>query len=66
MQRWKDALVNLEAVLQVNPDSADVHRALAETYDHLGIPDLAAEHRRSGMSGGGQEPRYGSIGGPHR
>ncbi len=46
LQRWKEALPDLEAALKGNPDEVDLHRALAETYDHLGDKEMAAEHRR--------------------
>jgi tetratricopeptide (TPR) repeat protein len=46
MERWKEALPDLEAALTVYPDSADLHRTLAETYEHLDAPSMAAEHRK--------------------
>ena len=57
MQRWKKALPDLEAALRAKPDDNDLHRELAETYENLGEPDMASEHRRQagspGRSGGG-------------
>ena len=44
--RWKDALSDLEAALPGNSDNADLHKALAEVYDRLELPAMAAEHRR--------------------
>jgi tetratricopeptide (TPR) repeat protein len=44
--RWKDALDDLEAALRCQQDDADLHKALAEVYERLGSPDMAAEHRR--------------------
>lgn len=44
--RWKDALPDLEAALRVGSRSAGLHRTLAEAYEHLGDPEMAAEHRR--------------------
>jgi tetratricopeptide (TPR) repeat protein len=44
--RWKEALGDLEAALPALPKSPDLHRALAETYEHLGMAEMAAEHRR--------------------
>jgi tetratricopeptide (TPR) repeat protein len=46
MERWKEALADLELALKVYPDSAQLHRALAETYEHLDAPGMAAEHRQ--------------------
>ena len=46
MQRWKEALPDLEISLTVNPDDPELHRALADTYDHLDAPGIAAEHRK--------------------
>ncbi len=46
LQRWTEALPDLKAALAVYPESADLHRALAETYVHLDAPGMAAEHRR--------------------
>ena len=44
--RWKEALGDLEVALRAKPDDTDLHLALAETYDKLGEPDMASEHRR--------------------
>lgn len=44
--RWEEALPDLEAALPAFPDDAGVHQALAESYEHLGKLDKAAEHRR--------------------
>jgi tetratricopeptide (TPR) repeat protein len=46
MGQWKEALADLEAALPAARGNPDLHRALAEVYERLGIPDLAAEHRR--------------------
>jgi tetratricopeptide (TPR) repeat protein len=45
MGRWKEALNDLEAALTAAPDDAQLHRALAEVYEHLGSSDMAAEHK---------------------
>ncbi len=45
LQRWRDALTDLEAELVAFPNRQGTHQALAEVYDHLGAPELAAEHR---------------------
>ena len=46
MQRWQEALPDLEAGLRARPDDNDLHRELATTYENLGEPDMAAAHRR--------------------
>jgi tetratricopeptide (TPR) repeat protein len=46
MGRQKEAVADLEAALARNPTSAPLHRALADAYEKLGNPRLAAEHRR--------------------
>jgi tetratricopeptide (TPR) repeat protein len=46
MERWKEALPDLEAALGKDPKNVSLHQDLAETYDRLGIPAMAAEHRR--------------------
>jgi tetratricopeptide (TPR) repeat protein len=46
MEKWKDALPDLEAALSKDPKSTSLHQDLAETYDRLGVPAMAAEHRR--------------------
>lgn len=45
MERWSEALTDLEAELAENPKSEKLHRALAEVYDHLGSAGLASQHR---------------------
>jgi predicted Zn-dependent protease len=44
--KWKEALPDLEAALVKDPKNATLHLDLAETYDRLGVPGVAAEHRR--------------------
>ena len=44
--RWNDALADLEAILPAKEDDVDLHKALAEVYEHLGSPGMAAKHRR--------------------
>jgi tetratricopeptide (TPR) repeat protein len=46
MQRWKEALPDLQAALRLQSNSPELHRNLAETYEHLDAPGLAAEHRK--------------------
>lgn len=46
MGRWKDALADLEVVLANAPDRAGLHSDLAEVYEKLEQPALAAEHRK--------------------
>lgn len=46
MGNWKEALTSLEASLKADQKTPGIHAALAETYEHLGMSDLAAEHKR--------------------
>jgi tetratricopeptide (TPR) repeat protein len=46
LERWREALPELEAALVRDPQNADLHAALATTYEHLGMHEMAAEHRR--------------------
>lgn len=46
MRHWKEALPDLETALSVYPDDPELHRTLADTYEHLGAPAMAAEHRK--------------------
>jgi len=39
-------VTDLEASLDALPDKSNAHRALAEAYDHLGLPAMAAKHQR--------------------
>jgi tetratricopeptide (TPR) repeat protein len=45
LERWKDALIDLEACATLLRDDAEYHRVLAEVYDHLQLPDVAKRHR---------------------
>jgi len=46
MGKWKEALTSLEASLRSEQKSPGIHAALAETYEHLDMKDLAEEHKR--------------------
>jgi predicted Zn-dependent protease len=46
MGKWKEALPDLEAALTQRANQPELHRTLAETYDHLGVTAMAAEHKR--------------------
>ncbi len=46
MGRWKEALTDLQAALPGYPNNTVLHQRLAEAYEHLGVPEMAAEHRR--------------------
>jgi tetratricopeptide (TPR) repeat protein len=46
MGRWKEALTDMQKVLASKPNDREVHLRLAEIYDHLNVPELAAEHRK--------------------
>ena len=45
MERWKDALADLELAVNGEPNPAEVHDKLAEIYDHLKLPEIALQHR---------------------
>jgi tetratricopeptide (TPR) repeat protein len=46
MGRFKDALPDLEAALPRSPNSANLHRTLAQVYSQLELPAMATEHER--------------------
>jgi tetratricopeptide (TPR) repeat protein len=46
MGRWKEALADLEAALPGTPNPVEMHLSLAEVYQHLDAPAMAAEHQR--------------------
>ena len=46
MGKWNEALPDLEAALFKNGRSRQLHKLLADTYEHLGMAAMAAEHRR--------------------
>jgi tetratricopeptide (TPR) repeat protein len=46
MGKWREALADLEAALPNTANSTQMHRTLADVYDHLDAPAMAAEHRR--------------------
>jgi tetratricopeptide (TPR) repeat protein len=48
--RWREALDDLEFCASRMSGKPDFHRAAADVYDHLGLPDLAAEHRKKAGS----------------
>ncbi len=45
MGRWREALVDLEIALRTMAGNRNLHRTLAEVYQQLDQPTLAAEHR---------------------
>jgi tetratricopeptide (TPR) repeat protein len=45
MGRWKEALLDFEIVLSKAPNTNGIHSALAEVYEKLNLPDLAAQHK---------------------
>lgn len=53
MGHWKEALADLEIALRRRPNDVALHRSLAETYRHLDMPEMAAEHER--RAGGKEE-----------
>jgi tetratricopeptide (TPR) repeat protein len=48
LNRWNDAISDLEFSLQTLGDRKLTHIALAEAYDHIGLADLAKRHREIG------------------
>jgi tetratricopeptide (TPR) repeat protein len=44
--KWKEAVDDLEAALPQLTSRKETHRALAESYKHLGLAELAQEHER--------------------
>jgi predicted Zn-dependent protease len=46
LERWKEALPDLEAAVKSDSGNAALHRFLAETYEHLDAPAMAVEHRK--------------------
>jgi tetratricopeptide (TPR) repeat protein len=46
MGRWKEALPDLESALPRQANKAELHRNLAAVYEHLGAPEMAAQHKR--------------------
>jgi tetratricopeptide (TPR) repeat protein len=46
MGRWKEALRDLEAALPSLKRNRELHRTLVVVYDKLGMPEMAAAHRR--------------------
>ncbi len=46
LERWNEALIDLERALTDMPDNPGVHKALAIAYRNLGEPGLANEHEK--------------------
>jgi tetratricopeptide (TPR) repeat protein len=46
MEKWREALTDLEMALTRDPNFPGLHASLAEVYARLEVPALAAEHRR--------------------
>ncbi len=44
LRRWSEALADLNVELAAFPERTQTHRALADVYDHLGMPEPAAAH----------------------
>ncbi len=44
--RWKDAVSDIEAALAAGAGTPSLHAAIASSYEHLGMPEMAAEHRK--------------------
>lgn len=54
MDRWNDALADLETAVREMPNASPVHVKLAEIYDRLGFPVIAESHRE--LAGKQPEP----------
>jgi len=46
MEKWKEALADLEESLTLNKDDPELHLLLADTYEHLGAKEMADLHRK--------------------
>lgn len=46
LQKWQEALTDLELAVRHSDDPAPLHVKLAEVYENIGIRDIAIEHRR--------------------
>jgi tetratricopeptide (TPR) repeat protein len=57
MGRWREALADLEAALPAFPDNRQLHRTLAEVYEHLGLTEMAADHKRLAQDNAPVTPR---------
>ena len=44
--RWKESLAEIESALSGGETSPGLHDSLAQAYDHLGMAEMAAEHRK--------------------
>jgi tetratricopeptide (TPR) repeat protein len=53
LQRWQEALTDLEAVLAGNDEQAELHAVLAEVYTALGDTEMAKRHQT--LAGGNGE-----------
>ena len=52
LQRWQEALTDLEAALAGSGDKRELHAALAEVYTALGDGEMAERHREKGEGRG--------------
>jgi hypothetical protein len=50
MERWQEAIPDLEAGLVKYENKPDLHELLANAYEHVGSTELATEHRRVAKS----------------
>jgi uncharacterized protein HemY len=46
LERWKEAITELEAALAGGEASKSIHEAIATAYDHVGMKDMGEEHRK--------------------
>lgn len=47
LERWKEAVTDLEFALAGGESSKSIHEAIATAYEHVGLKDMAAEHRKA-------------------
>ena len=56
LQRWQDALPDLETALHDLGSRGNIHGSLATIYEHLGDEDMSAKHRKLAESCAQQKP----------
>lgn len=56
LQRWQEALSDLEAALAASSEAGELHAALAQVYAALGDSELAEQHRTRAARAGVKPP----------
>ena len=62
MRRWQEATIDLARVLKAQPRKRELHEALAQTYRHLQMDDLAERHEQLAEGLKSAEAEEGSAG----